>query len=132
MSRGYVTEKILDCFEARTIPIYLGAANVEKIIPRGCFIDFRDFTDLKELGDYLSEISDAEYLRYVEDVDLCIASHAFDKYSCSEMYNKIVELCGATECYNGAEWWEKENTVHKIFYIPGQVFWTWEQLGEWK
>jgi hypothetical protein len=41
---GYVTEKIFDCLAAGTIPIYLGAPDIESIVPPSCFIDFRRFS----------------------------------------------------------------------------------------
>jgi len=41
---GYVTEKIFDCFYAGTIPIYMGAQDIEKFIPKESFIDFRNFS----------------------------------------------------------------------------------------
>ncbi len=42
--RGYVTEKIFDCFYAGTIPIYMGAQDIEELIPLNSFIDFRNFS----------------------------------------------------------------------------------------
>ena len=35
--KGYITEKIFDCFEAGCVPIYFGAPNVETYIPKNCF-----------------------------------------------------------------------------------------------
>ena len=55
---GYITEKIFDCFFVGTIPIYLGAPDVVKYIPKSCFIDMRDFDDYAALHSYLSSLSD--------------------------------------------------------------------------
>jgi hypothetical protein len=55
---GYITEKIFDCFFVGTIPIYLGAPDVVKYIPKGCFIDMRDFDNYAALHSYLSSLSD--------------------------------------------------------------------------
>ncbi len=57
---GYVTEKIIDCFYAGTIPIYLGATNISKYIPSLAFIDFRQFNGSVELYSYLSSLTVGE------------------------------------------------------------------------
>ena len=67
-SRGYVTEKIFDCFYAGTVPVYLGAADVEKHIPPECFIDLREFASLNALDHYLSNMPDDEYRCYLEAI----------------------------------------------------------------
>jgi len=64
-SWGYITEKIMSCFEARTIPIYLGCFNIEQIIPSDIFIDFRNFNDCEDLVKYLVSISESDYNKMV-------------------------------------------------------------------
>jgi hypothetical protein len=59
-SPGYFTEKIFDCFFTGTIPIYLGASNVERYIPQDCYIDMRKFKNFKELQTFILNISLAE------------------------------------------------------------------------
>lgn len=66
---GYVSEKILDAFAARTVPIYYGASNITQFIPKNCFIDFRDFTELDELLDFIREISFDEYYQYLTNIE---------------------------------------------------------------
>src|SRR5262249_24492210 len=39
--KGWITEKIFDCFFAGTIPIYWGAPEIGECIPAQCFIDMR-------------------------------------------------------------------------------------------
>lgn len=41
--QGYVTEKIFDCLYAGTVPVYLGAPDIDKIIPPEVYVDMRDF-----------------------------------------------------------------------------------------
>lgn len=43
----YITEKLMDCFLAYTMPIYLGAPNIGEFYPEGSFIDLKNY-------DYLS------------------------------------------------------------------------------
>ena len=40
---GFVTERILNCFRAGTIPIYMGAYDIERYVPTDLFIDFRKY-----------------------------------------------------------------------------------------
>lgn len=54
---GYITEKIFDMLFNGVIPIYKGAPNISEYIPRECYIDYNDFSDLNALEDYLSEYS---------------------------------------------------------------------------
>lgn len=58
---GYITEKIFDCFTAKTIPIYWGANNIDKYVDPKAFIDRRQFSNNIELADYLKKIKEEEY-----------------------------------------------------------------------
>lgn len=60
-SNGYVTEKMLDCFRSKTVPIYLGAYNIEELIPVDLFIDYRKFKSDSELASYLASMSKNQY-----------------------------------------------------------------------
>ncbi len=62
---GYVTEKIIDCFTAGVIPIYLGAPDITKFVPAGSFIDMRHFNSFGKLHKYLTNISQKEALRII-------------------------------------------------------------------
>lgn len=65
-SWDYITEKIICCFEARTIPIYLGCFNIEELIPSDIFIDFRKFEDIRDLVKHLNSISESDYSKMVD------------------------------------------------------------------
>jgi len=65
-SWGYITEKIMCCFEARTMPIYLGCYNIEQLIPEDIFVDFRNFEDSYDLVRYLNSISEPDYNKMVD------------------------------------------------------------------
>ncbi len=58
---GYVSEKILDCLASGIVPVYLGAPNISRWIPKSCFIDFREFGSFDSLLVALKKISKAEY-----------------------------------------------------------------------
>jgi|JI9StandDraft_1071089.scaffolds.fasta_scaffold49296_2 hypothetical protein len=71
---GYITEKIFDAFHAGVVPIYLGAPNIETYIPKGCFIDKRDFPSYEKLYDFLQNMSEEEYEIYIENIRIFLAS----------------------------------------------------------
>ena len=71
---GYITEKILDCFRAGVVPVYLGAPNVEAWIPAGCFIDLNDFQGYHQLYDFLSGMGSEEYGGYLDRIREFLAS----------------------------------------------------------
>ena len=72
--QGYITEKIFSCFAAGCVPIYWGAENVEKYIPKTCFIDYRDFKSDQELYDYISTISEKKHQKYVKAIKTFLMS----------------------------------------------------------
>ena len=92
LSAGYVTEKILDCLETRTIPIYLGATNIEQYIPPDCFIDLRNFADYRDLDAFLTSMTEAKYKKYIECIDDFVCAGGLNKYSETELYHQIVDV----------------------------------------
>ncbi len=63
---GYVTEKLFDCLYAGTIPIYLGAQDIEEWIPKDVYIDYRQFANIACLTEKLQSMSTREILGYQE------------------------------------------------------------------
>jgi hypothetical protein len=76
----YVSEKIYDCMAAGSIPIYLGAPDIDSIVPPSCFINFRKFSskrgptfsekDYSELHKYLTSLSPADLERYRSSISM--------------------------------------------------------------
>lgn len=62
--RGYVTEKIFDCFYAGTVPVYQGGEGVEEYLPPGTFIDRQAFGSWREMWTALSRMPDDEVASY--------------------------------------------------------------------
>ncbi|MEK0336821.1 MAG: glycosyltransferase family 10 [Nitrosopumilus sp.] len=66
-SWGYLTERLFRCFKAKTVPIYIGCYNIENLVPKDLFIDFRDFRgDYNRLAEYLIKFPKEKYLAMVE------------------------------------------------------------------
>ena len=76
-SEGYITEKIFDCLLAGCIPIYKGAPDIAKYIPRECYIDFEDFSSYDELTLFLNSMSHARREEYRIEAEKYIKSDAY-------------------------------------------------------
>lgn len=63
----YVTEKFFEPLVFGAVPVYLGAPNVDEFAPGDhCYVDASRFSSPRELAEFLSSMSDQEYLRYHE------------------------------------------------------------------
>jgi hypothetical protein len=92
----YVTEKIIDCFVAGTIPIYLGAPNIIDIIPPNSYIDVNKFRNINELDAYLKTITEAEANKIIDNGRLYLASkqgklHSYEHFA--ENIIRIIKSC---------------------------------------
>ena len=71
---GYITEKILDCFRAGVVPVYLGAPNVDRWIPRDCYIDRNDFPTEQALYAHLAAMDAQTHGAYLDRIRDLLAS----------------------------------------------------------
>lgn len=78
--KGWVTEKIFDCFNARTVPIYWGAENITDYIPKETFIDRRDFKNDLELLLFIKSINETSYAQYIANIELFLKSENYKKF----------------------------------------------------
>lgn len=88
---GYITEKIFDCFFAGCIPIYWGANNITDHIPKECFIDKREFVTYEKLYQFITEISDNTYIKYLEAIESYLNSKKSDQFKAEFFAKTIVE-----------------------------------------
>ncbi|MBU3583786.1 hypothetical protein ICN41_07245 [Polynucleobacter sp. 15G-AUS-farblos] len=90
---GYITEKLFDALFAGCVPIYWGEPQVESLVPAGCFIDFRQFASspnpYQKLYQYLSKMSEQDYISHQEAGRQFLASPAFRSYS-SEAFAEAI------------------------------------------
>jgi len=92
-AEGYVTEKIIDCFYAGTIPVYLGAPDITQYVPGEAFIDAREFPSYVDLLAFLTELSGrpVRLNRYLEEGKRFLASQAFeDRFTSFAFATQIV------------------------------------------
>ncbi len=78
---GYITEKIIDCFVAGVVPIYLGAPDICDFVPKNCFVDVRDFQNFDELKTYLDSLSDDKIMEFINSGRQFLQSDEGKKYS---------------------------------------------------
>jgi hypothetical protein len=92
--KGWITEKIFDCFFAGTIPVYWGAPDIAEWVPTECFIDKRKFSDYAELKDFLRSLNENDIRRYKEAAREFLLSprfRPFSKHAFAELIAKLVE-----------------------------------------
>ena len=90
---GWVTEKLFDCLRAGTVPVYLGAPDVDRWVWPECYVDMRRFTSYEELREFLHSLSPAEIDAYREAAREYFASdefHPFSKEAFAEIFEEIV------------------------------------------
>lgn len=87
--KGFITEKVFDCFKARCVPIYLGASDIENYIPKNCFIDFRDFQSYEKLLTFLASIDESKYNIYIENIEKLLKDKEFISQWFEDSYSKF-------------------------------------------
>ncbi len=86
--KGYITEKIFDCFAAGNVPVYLGASNIGDYIPEDCFIDRRKFASNEELYQFLKGMKKESYESYIENIRAFLKSESAQFFTQSQ-FQKI-------------------------------------------
>jgi alpha-1,3-fucosyltransferase 10 len=68
ISPDYVTEKLFDPLYAGTVPVYLGAPNVNEFAPENSYINVGDFAGPRELAAYLRHLVEtpSDYAAYFD------------------------------------------------------------------
>ena len=79
--RGYVTEKIFDCFATGVVPIYWGASNITDYISKETFIDRREFQNEQQLYDFLKSVTQEEYAKYLEAAEIYLRSEGAQRFT---------------------------------------------------
>lgn len=66
-SYDWLTERMLDCFKMKTIPIYLGCFNIEDKVPKDFFVDLRKFNNINDAISSIKNIGENEYESITEN-----------------------------------------------------------------
>jgi hypothetical protein len=89
---SYLDEKIFDAFLANTIPIYWGCPNIKKLIPPNTFIDYREFKSIKNLYDHINNMSESEYMTYIDNINDFLESESIKKYTIENWLESILKV----------------------------------------
>jgi alpha(1,3/1,4) fucosyltransferase len=87
---GYLTEKILHAFFAGCVPVYLGAPDVLDTIPAETFIDRRKFPSNEALYEYLSSMSEEEYLGRIKAIEDFVNGERIKPFSAENFIDTFV------------------------------------------
>jgi hypothetical protein len=90
---GWITEKLFDCFVTGTIPIFLGAPDVQDYVPPDCYIDMRQFSGYADLAAFLRGMSPQQVRAYKDAAKAYMKSDAFlrfGKQRFTELLGRIV------------------------------------------
>jgi hypothetical protein len=94
---GYVTEKIIDCFVAGVVPVYLGAPDIEKHVPVDSFIDMRKFKQFSDLEAYLDQISEEQAQKLLKAGKAFLQSQEGQKYSFTGLATLLTKVIHADQ-----------------------------------
>ena len=89
---GYVTEKLFDCLTSGVVPVYWGAENIDSYVPKECFVDYRKFSSLEELANYLFNVTEEEYQEYLFSAKKFLHSDMPKRFSGEEYARNIYEV----------------------------------------
>ena len=87
--KGYITEKIFDCFFSGTVPIYYGAPDIGHYIPEDCYLSFTQFESISALQKYLAEMDYDTYLQYLVKAADFLSSPAVEVFSTEKFIEKL-------------------------------------------
>lgn len=88
---GYISEKIFDCFFAGCVPVYLGAKEIACHIPQNAFIDRNRFQSYSELYEFLNQISDEEYIEYLNAIKRFLKSDRLYQFSSDHFVDVVLK-----------------------------------------
>ena len=90
--KGYITEKIFDCFRYGSIPIYFGPSNIDEYIPKGCYVDYSKFLSLDALFKFMQKFNDEDYALYMANILIFLESEKAKRFKPENLPIKVAEL----------------------------------------
>ena len=94
-SYDFVTERVFNCFKSKTVVVYYGCYNVEDLIPKELFVDFRDFNGLDELSEFLIDLSNDKD-RYNYMIETAYTWNLTNKIGSMCEVEKVIKECVST------------------------------------
>lgn len=94
---GYITEKLFDCFFARSVPVYIGATDIDSYIPSDTFINIQDYKNLEDLESFLDSIDEETYNGYLQAIERYLQSESFTKWTHVAFAKKVLDLVSSAK-----------------------------------
>ena len=88
--KGYITEKIFDCFTAGIVPIYMGAENINEFVPENCYINYSKFSSISDLAEYILNMDENRYIEYLDNIDKLLKSDIQLQFSSEKFCEDIL------------------------------------------
>lgn len=88
---GFITEKLFDCLFCGTVPIYLGAPNIEEYVPSECYIPMNEIGDFGALQDRMESMEPEEFGVIQDAGQKFIRSDKFRPWSPEGVFGEMVE-----------------------------------------
>jgi len=92
----YITGKFFEPLIAGSVPVYLGAPNIEDFVPaEKCYINVNSYSSVRSLADHLLELDDnnEKYQEYLQWKKVPLRDHFIRKVGRLGDGNPLVELC---------------------------------------
>jgi hypothetical protein len=90
-TKGWVTEKIFDCFRCNCVPIYWGASNILDFVNNDTFIDRRNYKTNEDLALFINNISEIEYMVYIKNIKEYLQSDKYYKFLPENYSNTVLK-----------------------------------------
>lgn len=87
---GMLSKRLIYCLETRTVPVYLGCADIEEHVPMECMVDCRAFKTYSELEARLSSMTEVEYAATIDAIDTWLAEGHLREFSAHRLYEALV------------------------------------------
>ncbi|CAG8535208.1 10159_t:CDS:2, partial [Racocetra persica] len=84
--KGYVTEKVYDSFLSDSIPIYMGAPDIDDYVPSHSIIKVTDFENVEDLAKYIYKVANNQTLY-----------ESYFEWKKDKTYKNFCKLCHKTE-----------------------------------
>ena len=98
---GYFTGILFDSFNSGTIPIYAGCKNIDKYIPKNCYIDFNSFSNFKDLRNYLKSITEKDFKSYQNNIIKFLKSDKMKEFEPEKFIETIIYHLNKDKKHNG-------------------------------
>lgn len=95
MLKGWITEKMFDCFFAGTVPVYWGAPDILDWVPAECFIDMRRFKDFADLRAFLTTMEPDAEQRYRDAARDYVQSSRFTPFRLATFVDVVARTLSA-------------------------------------